>query len=197
MATSIYHREAAAAAAFIRWVGTPAAHGGGQAKPQARQPHRQQPVEQPLRLVDRPVEVAEEEVARDYSLWVFEEEGEEDAHDGNVSGGTDRRQADARYGVPAHRRPDTASPVVGVSWSSKLKKWQASSKGQYLGVHASEEAAARAIDKHAADGVVPMLGRRVGRAARISNFKGVYWDKHSEKWRALYVAKVGRCRLTL
>jgi hypothetical protein len=148
MATSIYQREAAAAAAFIRWVGTPAAHGGGQAPPRARQPQRQHLPEH------GGVEVTEEAVAmtRDYSLWVFEEESE-DADAGNVSGGTARGQAVAR-GSGARPRPgEGASLVVGVSWSSRSRKWQASSKGQYLGVHASEEAAAAAIDKYTADGV--------------------------------------------
>ena len=40
----------------------------------------------------------------------------------------------------------------GVSWHKFNNKWQANSKGKYLGCHASEKEAARAVDNYVKHG---------------------------------------------
>jgi hypothetical protein len=46
------------------------------------------------------------------------------------------------------RGPAHTSQVKGVSWHKNNHKWKADSKGQYLGYHATEEEAAKAIDDY-------------------------------------------------
>jgi len=100
-----------------------------------------------------------------------EEEGEDD---GMASGGAAIGDADDRR----------SSQVVGVYWTRDKHKWGAShrvnGKQVYLGHHATEEGAAQAVHNYAKDGVKPVKRRAV-----TSQFKGVHWDKHSGKWRAI------------
>jgi len=62
-------------------------------------------------------------------------------------------------------------------------KWRAVCKGQGLGYHATEKAAAGAIDNYVKDGVAPTAHAHAHREGSSSQFKGVFW--------------VRRCRMTL
>ena len=81
--------------------------------------------------------------------------------------------------VPVQRQAGT-SQFKGVSWHKTNGKWRANCKGNELGYHATEEAAARAYNTYVKDGVVPAKKRREG----TSEFKGVFWDKRNGKWAA-------------
>ena len=72
-----------------------------------------------------------------------------------------------------------SSQFMGVSWHKSNNKWQAKCKGKALGLHTTEEAAARAYSKYLEDGSVP------GPPAGSSQFKGVTWSKSKHKWRAV------------
>ena len=89
------------------------------------------------------------------------------------SGGTAGGEVDERR----------SSQVVGVSWDSSKSKWRAQvtvdGKQVSLGYHATEEAAAQAIDNYVKDGVAP-----VKRRDRTSQFKGVSREQSSGKWLA-------------
>jgi len=50
---------------------------------------------------------------------------------------------------PGERRVASDSKFKGVSWSKQASRWKASCKGTYLGVHATEEAAALAYNLEA------------------------------------------------
>ena len=83
---------------------------------------------------------------------------------------------------PVKRRDNTArsSQFKGVSWSKASTKWMAQCKGAYLGLHATEMAAAAAYKEYVEDGVVPEQSRRGnGRGAATSQFMGVCWHKSS------------------
>ena len=103
-----------------------------------------------------------------------EEEEEEAEDDGIVSGGAAIAEVDDRR----------SSQVVGVIWCPSKSKWKAhgrhvDGKRVLLGSHATEEAAAQAVDKYANDGVDPVKHRE----GTSSQFKGVTRDKRSGKWR--------------
>jgi hypothetical protein len=70
-----------------------------------------------------------------------------------------------------------SSQFKGVSWDKSRNKWQAKSNGRYLGLHATEEEAARAVDDYVKHGTVP-------ESTRFSQFKGVCWNKSKNKWQA-------------
>jgi len=105
-----------------------------------------------------------------------EDEGEEDEDGGDDDRGTARGKSDDRR----------HSLVVGVTWdpSRGKKKWaaktQVEGKQLYLGWHATEQAAARAIDDYFKDGVTPAAMRGGG----TSQFKGVSFHKGSRTWYA-------------
>ena len=105
-----------------------------------------------------------------------EDEGEEDEDGGDDDRGTARGKSDDRR----------HSLVVGVTWdpSRGKKKWaaktQVEGKQLYLGWHATEQAAARAIDAYFKDGVTPAAMRCGG----TSQFKGVSFHKGSRTWYA-------------
>ena len=69
-----------------------------------------------------------------------------------------------------------ASRFKGVSWHKFNNKWQARSKEKYLGHHATEEEAARAVDDYVEHGTVPEC------RTETSRFKGVSWHKFNNKW---------------
>jgi hypothetical protein len=71
-----------------------------------------------------------------------------------------------------------SSQFRGVFWDKSHNTWVAQSKGRYLGVHATEEEAARAVDDYAKCGTVPESKKG------SSQFKGVIWDKRNQKWNA-------------
>jgi len=70
------------------------------------------------------------------------------------------------------------SRFQGVYWKKSTNKWLAQFQGKHLGYHTTEEAAAHAYNKYLKDGSVP------GPVGSTSQFKGVHWDKHKNKWRA-------------
>ena len=72
------------------------------------------------------------------------------------------------------------SRLKGVTWVASSSKWQVKCKGKYLGLHTTEEAAARAYSKYLQDGVAPVVHRE----ARASQLAGVSWVKSASKWRA-------------
>jgi hypothetical protein len=74
-----------------------------------------------------------------------------------------------------------SSQFMGVSWNRNKNKWQAHCKGAYLGIHTTEEGAARAYNEYLNNGINPVKHR----GAITSQFKGVSWDKHMTKWRAV------------
>jgi len=71
-----------------------------------------------------------------------------------------------------------SSQFKGVSWDKSRNKWQAKSNGRYLGLHATEEEAARAVDNYVKHGTVPEP--KTG----SSRFKGATWNESHNKWRA-------------
>jgi len=71
----------------------------------------------------------------------------------------------------------SSSQFKGVSWDKERNKWRAQCKGKFLGLHTTEEDAARAYSKYLKDGSVP-------REASISQFTGVSWNKIKNSWRA-------------
>jgi hypothetical protein len=75
-----------------------------------------------------------------------------------------------------------SSQFKGVQWSKSRNNWDARSKGQYLGSHATEEEAAKAVDDYTKHGTVPESKERGGWGS--SQFKGVTWQKSSNKWKA-------------
>ena len=79
----------------------------------------------------------------------------------------------------AKRRGGT-SQFKGVTWVKTQGKWKAQCNGKYLGFHATEEVAAQAHDDYVKDGIVPAGHRE----PTSSQFKGVFWDKRVEKWKA-------------
>jgi len=102
------------------------------------------------------------------------EEAAAAAYDNYVEDGVD----------PVTHREGTSSEssrFKGV-WRDKGQgKWKAECKGKYLGYHATEDAAAQAVDNYVQDGVVPVSHRD---ATSTSQFKGVCWDKRRGKWKA-------------
>jgi hypothetical protein len=74
-----------------------------------------------------------------------------------------------------------SSQFMGVSWHKSNNKWQAKCKGKALGLHTTEEAAARAYSKYLEDGSVPVKPRE---ATNTSQFTGVHWDTSKNKWKA-------------
>jgi len=88
--------------------------------------------------------------------------------------------------VSATRREGTSSQFKGVSWVNSLGKRRASCKGKHLGHHATEEAAAKALDNYVRDGIVPVWHRD---GTSTSQFKGVCWNKNKGKWTASYKGK--------
>jgi hypothetical protein len=75
-----------------------------------------------------------------------------------------------------HRGVST-SQFKGFSWDKKASKWKGTCNGTYLGLQATEVAAARVCNKYLKDGVAPG-------PAGSSQFKGVTWDKNNNKWLA-------------
>ena len=74
-----------------------------------------------------------------------------------------------------------SSRFKGVIWGKNNNKWQAKSKGKYLGCHTTEEEAARAVDDYVEHGTVPESKR-----AGTSQFKGVTWNESLNKWKAQF-----------
>jgi hypothetical protein len=79
--------------------------------------------------------------------------------------------------VPESKR---SSQFKGVTWSKSNNKWKALSNGKYLGIHATEDETARAVDDYAEHGIIPKSGRA------SSQYKGVSWLKRERKWKALF-----------
>jgi len=79
-------------------------------------------------------------------------------------------------------REASTSQFTGVSWKQRSNKWAAKCKGKYLGLHTTEEAAARAYNMYLKDGSVPEPAERGGWGCSV--LKGVYWDNNSSKWMA-------------
>jgi hypothetical protein len=77
------------------------------------------------------------------------------------------------------------SQLKGVCWDKSRNKWKATCKTKHLGHHTTEQDAARAYSKYLKDGIDPVKHRD----ASTSQFKGVYWDKGRNLWRA-------KCKLT-
>ena len=69
----------------------------------------------------------------------------------------------------------------GVSWNKQSMKRAALLNGINLGVHETEDEAARACSKYLEDGIDPM---QPWRDANTSKLKGVSFHKASGKWRA-------------
>ena len=88
--------------------------------------------------------------------------------------------------------PAFSSLFKGVIWSKSHNKWTAQCKGKHVGYHATEEDAARAYNKYLKDGIDPVERREV----ISSQFKGVYWDKKSNKWRAKHKRNYLGCHTT-
>jgi len=80
------------------------------------------------------------------------------------------------HGVKPDELRVRTSQSEGVYWNKRRGNWRAECKGKNVGVHATEEAAARAIHEYAKDGVDPVKHR----GARTSQFKGVSWN---DGWR--------------
>ena len=74
----------------------------------------------------------------------------------------------------------STSQFTGVSWNTNRSKWQTHYKGTYLGLHTTEEGAARAYSKYVEDGIDPVEHR----GANTSQFTGVSWHKNTNKWQA-------------
>jgi hypothetical protein len=55
-----------------------------------------------------------------------------------------------------------ASQFKGVDWSKNNNKWRATCKGKHLGLHTTEEDAARACSEYLKDGSVPGPAERAG-----------------------------------
>jgi len=55
----------------------------------------------------------------------------------------------AKDGFDTVKRREGTSKFKGVCWAKANGKWTAKCKGQYLGYHATEEAAAQACDNYA------------------------------------------------
>jgi len=116
-----------------------------------------------------------------------EEEGEEEERreeeENMVEPAEDKVKAGCPLELPTRSGggPGGSSQFKGVTWSKSSKKWQAASKGRngrHLGVHATEEEAAQAVDDYAKHGTVPESKNG------SSQFKGVTWDKRKQKWKA-------------
>jgi hypothetical protein len=81
---------------------------------------------------------------------------------------------------PVQHRGVLTFQFMGVYWNKRRGKWVGEYEGKSLGRHATEEAAARAVEKYAKDGVDLVKHQ----AVRSSQFKGVSWEKRSSKWKA-------------
>jgi hypothetical protein len=73
-----------------------------------------------------------------------------------------------------------SSRFKGVSWNKACSKWWAQCKGKYLGLHTTEEDAARACSKYLKDHIDPAKHRK---AIISSQFMGVSWNKACSKWK--------------
>ena len=85
---------------------------------------------------------------------------------------------------PVTRREHTSSQFKGVSWNKKDGRWVAQCKGNRLGFHDTEEAAAQAYNKYVKDGVIPVKPPRKKSCKSSSQFRGVSWKKTRGKWAA-------------
>ena len=74
------------------------------------------------------------------------------------------------------------SQYKGVCRDKATSKWKATCEGNYLSVHTTEEAAARAYSNFIKHGGVPDPAGQ-GKSG-TSQFKGVSWHKQSKKWAA-------------
>ena len=72
--------------------------------------------------------------------------------EGSDNGVTMVKEDCVYWDIVPHR---STSQFKGVSWNKHNIKWKAMSKGKYLGHHATEEEAARAIDDYIEHGIVP------------------------------------------
>ena len=88
-----------------------------------------------------------------------------------------------RGGGPDHA--GSTSRFMGVSWCKIRGKWKAACKGKHLGLHTTEEVAARAYNTYLKDSGAP--------EPTTSQFKGVSWNKCNNRW----VAHCKRTRLGL
>ena len=89
---------------------------------------------------------------------------------------------------PVASRGGTSSQVKSVSWIERLGKWRSECKGQqYLGYHATEEAATRAYDNYVEHGVIPAQRKDCA----TSQFKGVFWVKRRGLHSSTFQLNVG------
>jgi len=79
-------------------------------------------------------------------------------------------------------RPRGSSQFKGVTWNKAASKWMAMSNRKHLGCHATEEEAARAYDEYVKHGTLP-------ESSGSSRFKGVVWNKSTNKWVAVSKGK--------
>jgi len=117
---------------------------------------------------------------------------------GGRGGGGGRRRGGSGGTLGGAADDRRSSQVVGVCWVSNKSRWRTQptvdGKHVFLGYHATEHAAAQAIDKYAGDGVDPVKHRALTSQRRgdpTSQSKGVHWHKHIGKW----VAKCKRKHL--
>ena len=118
--------------------------------------------------------------------------------------GSYEKEEDAARAVNAYLETGIKPPRVkgirtsdfrGVCWDKTNKKWRAliveKGKKVYLGYHANEEDAAKAVTAYVENGTVPTYNRERGTSA----FKGVYYDKAKKKF--LSQLRVGGKRVYL
>jgi hypothetical protein len=86
------------------------------------------------------------------------------------------------------------SQYKGVCWHIGREKWQAfafiDGKKSFLGIHGSEEAAARAYDERAGPlgrpANFPLMGGQLHAAkCDASKYEGVHWNIHEQMWEAV------------
>ena len=132
-------------------------------------------------------EVEEEEEDDDEDEEAVEEEEEEEEEEEAVDGEEEEEEDDADVsGSTASGKAGNrcSSQVTGISWNQRKRKWEARAKlvdgkRAYLGIHATVEAAAQAIDSYPRDGVDP-----VRHPEGTSQFEGVYWNNSTGRWAA-------------
>ena len=82
-----------------------------------------------------------------------------------------------KRGAPGHAG---SSQFKGITWDKHTNKWKTQCKGKHLGLHTTEEAAARAYNKYLEDGI----DTAEHRGSKTSQFAGVCWAKAQNRWEA-------------
>jgi hypothetical protein len=85
-----------------------------------------------------------------------------------------------KRGGPCHAG---SARLKGVTLDKSSRNSRQQYKGKHMGAHTTEEAAAHAYNKYLEDSSVPKLAERG--PAGTSEFKGVSWDKNSNRWRVM------------